>query len=119
MTRGRNLTPPILAVALLIALAPVITACGKSGPPRPPEGEESRFTFPRFQPAQDTSPPLFGRPAAAAPAPEAETEGERQRRAGAREELERRRPSPFMRRPDFDPFTEGFDSFGTFSTSPK
>lgn len=37
-----------LLVALLLAVA--LTACGKKGPPKPPEGEE--ITYPRTYPTR-------------------------------------------------------------------
>ncbi len=40
-----------LGCALLMAAAIALGACGKRGSPRPPEGQESEYTFPRFYPA--------------------------------------------------------------------
>jgi len=44
-----------LAVALtVVVLATVLGACGRRNPPRPPEGRESEYTYPRFYPAPAT-----------------------------------------------------------------
>ncbi len=42
-----------LALALLLALAPALAACGKRGPPEPPEGDN---TYPAIYPAPSTYP---------------------------------------------------------------
>jgi hypothetical protein len=45
----------MLAAALsVIALTTLLGACGRRNPPRPPEGRESEYTFPRFYPAPAT-----------------------------------------------------------------
>jgi len=46
----RLLLTASLAASLLFGLA----ACGKKGSPKPPEGQESEYTFPRSYPAPDT-----------------------------------------------------------------
>ncbi len=43
---GRQVLRAALALALLAGLG----ACGKEGRPSPPEGEESRYTYPRVYP---------------------------------------------------------------------
>lgn len=47
MTRS-NRSP--FAALLALVLAAGLGACGREGPPRPPEGEEANFTFPGFYP---------------------------------------------------------------------
>ena len=61
-----------LCIALSIALcglllAGALSGCGKKGPPRPPEGEESSYTFPQTYPD----------PASVLPGAEAEEETDR------------------------------------------
>ncbi len=46
----RLLLTATLSASLLFGLA----ACGKKGSPRPPEGQETEYTFPRSYPAPDT-----------------------------------------------------------------
>ncbi|MBT3399458.1 MAG: hypothetical protein HOL07_14455 [Rhodospirillaceae bacterium] len=48
MRRLVNRTSKQVLVALALALA--LTACGKKGPPEPPEGEE--ITYPRTYPTR-------------------------------------------------------------------
>lgn len=59
------------ALCLLLAAA-ALGACGKKGPLRAPEGEESRYTYPRFYPAPTPGTVTTG----PAPRPPAETEQE-------------------------------------------
>jgi hypothetical protein len=47
--------PRLLAAALLaIPLATGLAACGKKGQPKPPEGQESAYTYPQPYPAPKT-----------------------------------------------------------------
>ena len=41
----------ILGVLVLAMVAPLLVACGRSGPPRPP-GPPEQITFPRSYPAR-------------------------------------------------------------------
>ncbi len=49
MSRARVRAALCLAAAALV-LGAGLGACGKRGGPRPPEGEESRYTYPRTYP---------------------------------------------------------------------
>lgn len=50
---GRLLCAAVLSLPLVLGLA----ACGKKGAPKPPEGQESQYTFPQAYPAPDTVAP--------------------------------------------------------------
>ena len=45
-----------IAFALLLAALPLLAACGRAGPPRPP-GPREAITYPRVYPAPDPLPP--------------------------------------------------------------
>jgi len=49
---------PILHGALALALLASLGACGKQGRPGAPEGEESRYTYPRVYPKPASVLPL-------------------------------------------------------------
>ncbi len=51
------------ALCLLLIAAAALGACGKKGPLRAPEGEESRYTYPRFYPAPAAGTVTTGRTA--------------------------------------------------------
>ena len=56
------------AFALLLAAAlPLLAACGRAGPPRPP-GPREAITYPRIYPAPESA-PVPPAPAAAIPQP--------------------------------------------------
>ncbi len=50
---GRLLGAAVLSLPLVLGLA----ACGKKGAPKPPEGQESQYTYPQAYPAPDTVAP--------------------------------------------------------------
>lgn len=75
----------ILVAALAVAaLAAALGACGRRNAPKPPEGRESEYTYPRFYPAPATVVP------AVTGGPKDETEDE----AGPEEEIRRLSPMP-------------------------
>ena len=47
---GRGLCIALSITLCGLLLAGALSGCGKKGPPGPPEGEESSFTFPRTYP---------------------------------------------------------------------
>lgn len=47
----------LLTAAVFAALLAGLTACGKKGSPRPPEGQESEYTYPHAYPAPATVTP--------------------------------------------------------------
>jgi hypothetical protein len=59
-----GVTRAALALLLLVATLPLLAACGRAGPPRPP-GPRGAITYPRVYPAPDPLPP----PSTAAPQP--------------------------------------------------
>ncbi len=63
------------AVLGLVALAAGLSACGKRGNLKPPEGEEKAYSYPRFYPAADTVVPSAELPAEEEAFPEAEPAG--------------------------------------------
>ena len=63
--RGLRMALPIALCGLLLAGA--LSGCGKKGAPRPPEGEESSYTYPQTYP----------NPASVLPGTEAEEETDR------------------------------------------
>ena len=119
--RDRSLARSLLGAGLLIMLVLAVGACGKRGAPKPPEGQEDAYTYPRFYPGPSKRLPIFGgTPAAAAPDAESVEEKERKKKRRAKavgKEEEQRRL--FREERDFAPFSEGFDTFGTYETSPK
>ncbi len=48
----------LLHAALALALLATLSACGKDGRPSAPEGEESRYIYPRVYPKPSTVVPL-------------------------------------------------------------
>ncbi|MDX1401321.1 MAG: lipoprotein [Kiloniellales bacterium] len=57
--------------ALVVMTCIALGACGRKGPPHPPEGEEANYTYPKFYPnTEDTLAPRRS----AAPAPAASEE---------------------------------------------
>ena len=54
-------------VLLLTAALPLLAACGRAGPPRPP-GPREAITYPRVYPAPESA-PVPPAPAAAVPQP--------------------------------------------------
>lgn len=50
---GRLLGVALLSLPLVLGLA----ACGKKGSPKPPEGQESEYTYPQPYPAPETVTP--------------------------------------------------------------
>jgi hypothetical protein len=60
-------TRAALPLALLAAALPLLAACGRAGPPRPP-GPREAITYPRVYPAPETA-PVPPAPAAAVPQP--------------------------------------------------
>lgn len=57
MTMTRSTGRLLLTAAVLASLALGLTACGKKGSPRPPEGEEADYTYPDQYPAPNTVTP--------------------------------------------------------------
>ena len=55
------------ALLLLAAALPLLAACGRAGPPRPP-GPREAITYPRIYPAPESA-PVPPAPAAAVPQP--------------------------------------------------
>lgn len=64
MTATRSDRSPVFKLALLAVMTAVIVglgACGKKGSPKPPQGEESAYTYPQAYPAPSTvGPPPEG-----------------------------------------------------------
>ena len=54
MTTARVSWKPVLAAALAGTLVLGLAACGKKGSPKPPEGQEADYTYPRDYPAPET-----------------------------------------------------------------
>ena len=50
----------LLTAAVAAGLLFGVAACGKKGPPRPPEGEASQYRYPQFYPAPSTVVPNGG-----------------------------------------------------------
>ena len=50
------MTRAALALLLLAATLPLLAACGRAGPPRPP-GPREAITYPRVYPAPEPLPP--------------------------------------------------------------
>ena len=46
-------TRPILTLLVVCLLSQGLAACGRKGPPVPPEGEEASYTYPGFYPNWD------------------------------------------------------------------
>jgi hypothetical protein len=89
-----------------------IAACGRKNPPVPPEGEESRYTFPSFYPSRRSGTPMFGRdlpePAKLAePAPGSADEPD----------AEERPRRTFGEGPAVRPFNRGYTEPGPYGTS--
>ncbi len=61
------MTRAVPALLLLAALPPLLAACGRAGPPRPP-GPREAIIYPRIYPAPETA-PVPPAPAAAVPQP--------------------------------------------------
>ncbi len=53
----------LLIAVLATGLAGGLAACGKKGAPKPPAGEESRYTYPNAYPAPETVNPGDTKPA--------------------------------------------------------
>jgi hypothetical protein len=54
MTTARTSWKLVLAAALALPLVLGLAACGKKGSPKPPEGQEADYTYPRAYPAPET-----------------------------------------------------------------
>jgi predicted small lipoprotein YifL len=52
----------LATVTMTAILASGLVACGKKGPPRPPEGQESEYTYPQAYPAPSGVVPRDGEP---------------------------------------------------------
>ncbi len=99
-------------IVVLLALATALAACGRKNPPVPPEGEESRYTFPSFYPSRHSGTPIFGRdlPEPAKPAKPA---------PGSADEpdAEERPRSTFGEGPAVRPLNRDFTQPGPWGTS--
>jgi len=100
----------VLALGLVLGLG----ACGRKNAPVPPEGEESRYTYPSFYPARGGGVPIFGRD----PLAPGSTARDRAGRTGKDGGEEERRESPDGSIVT-EPFEEGYTSGGKYGTSPE
>lgn len=110
MTRRSRIFRLAVACALVLVLAPGLVACGKRSSPRPPEGEESKYTYPNFYPKPgSTGVPLFGGGAASKKSEKPATRGDLQDEEGLAE--------PVVEAPALSPFPSERSTFGTYGTS--
>jgi hypothetical protein len=108
---------PILgcaAAAFALGLVLSLGACGRKNAPVPPEGEESRYTFPGFYPARGGGVPIFGQD----PLAPGSTARDRAGRSGRDDGEEQRRDS-LDGSIVTEPFEEGYTSGGKYGTSPE
>ena len=57
MTTRRH-QPVLVILVVMTALALALSACGRKGSPKPPEGRESVYTYPNAYPATETVGPV-------------------------------------------------------------
>ncbi len=92
------------AIVILLALATALTACGRKNPPVPPEGEESRYSYPSFYPSRRSGIPLFGTDS---PAPDGATEPQ----------AEEKPPDASDQGPVLAPLDRDYSTVGPYGTS--
>jgi hypothetical protein len=106
-----------LGVLLALAvLAPGLVACGKRGPPKPPAGQESEYSYPRPYPAPKS---VLPEGASAAEEEEAEAEAEAAAEAEAEAAAEAEEKSGGLRKLSPIPPSSSRTKTTTYGTLPE